>query len=224
MIGSEIYDSYYHMVKRISSEYAFKFKMVDRQDISQELWLWFASHPNKITEWTNLDSQKDSDKLFAKSLRNAALDYCIKEKAAKEGYSHLDNFWYTKDFIKLLIPAVLSSDWSKLNNALSNSVKSNKSLAESGDWMAFAADIKSAFDQLTEQEQNLVFLFYGQEVDGQELHSTAGEDKPTARATMMQANRALNKMVKHLGGNMPFNDEDIKEQVTGDSNDLHTVS
>lgn len=214
MIGSEVYDSYYHMVKRIASEYSSKFKMVDRQDISQELWLWFASHPNKITEWLALDSQKDSDKLFARSLRNAALDYCVKEKAAKEGYSHLDNFWYTKDFIKLLIPAVLSDDWSKLNNALTNSVKSNKSLAESGDWMAFAADIKSAFGKLTEQEQNLVFLFYGQEMDGQELHSTAGEDKPSARATMMQANRALNKIVKHLGGYAPFLEEDSNEPVS----------
>lgn len=220
MIGS-IYKDYYHMVKRIASEYSKKFNMVDKEDITQELWLWFASHPIKVNQWKAMSNQKDSDKLFARSLRNAALDYCIKEKAIKEGYSHLDNFWYTKDFIKLLIPAVLSNDWSKLNNALTNTTRSNKSPSESGDWMAFAADIKSAFDKLNEQEQNLIFLFYCQEVDGQELHETLGDNKPTARATMMQANRALNKMVKHLGGFPAFNDDD--EVDTKEENDLSEV-
>lgn len=210
MTGS-VYEEYYQMVKRIASEYAAKFNMVDKEDVIQELWLWFASHPNKVAQWQAMDSQKDSDKLFARSLRNAALDYCIKEKAVKEGYSHLDNFWYTKDFIKLLLPAVLKGDWTKLNNVLVNTRRSNKSSSESGDWMAFSADIKSAFNKLNEVEQNLVFLFYCQDVDGQELHETVGEDKPTARATMMQANRALNKMVKHLGGFPAFNDKDEVE-------------
>lgn len=212
---NKVHEDYNSMVNRISSEYARKFYMVDRADIAQELWLWFVSHPNKTKEWMELDNQKDGDKLFARSLRNAALDYCLKEKAAKEGYSYADNFWYTKDFIKMLIPAVLSDDWTKLDNALSSTGKSTKSLAESGDWMAYAADIKSAFGKLTEQEQNLVFLFYAEEVEGKDLHETVGEDKPSARATMMQANRALGKMVKHLGGYPPFADYDevdVKEE------------
>jgi DNA-directed RNA polymerase specialized sigma24 family protein len=216
---SKVHDDYYHMVNRISSEYASKFKMVDKADVLQELWLWFVSHPNKTEEWMALENQKDGDKLFARSLRNAALDYCLKEKAVKEGYNYSDNFWYTKDFIKMLIPAVLSDDWTKLDRALSNTTKNTKSLAESGDWMAYAADIKSAFGKLSETEQNLVFLFYAEELEGKDLHETIGEDKPTARATMMQANRALAKMVKYLGGYPPFADYDevtVKEEKIDD--------
>lgn len=220
MNGNKVYDQYSLMVNRIASEYAKKFFMVDKQDVAQELWLWFMSHPVKTEEWMNMDSQKDADKLFAKSLRNAALDYCLNEKAKSGGYSPDDNFWYTKDFIKMLIPAVLSDDWTKLENIMTSEGKTVKSYAESGDWMAYAADIKSAFDQLNETEQNLVFLFYAQDVDGQSLHEQAGEDKPTARATMMQASRALNKMVRKLGGFAPFKDDDEIE-VT---NDLPVVS
>lgn len=217
---NKVHDDYHHMVNRISSEYASKFYMVDKSDVIQELWLWFATHPNKTEEWMALDNQKDSDKLFARSLRNAALDYCLREKAVKEGYNYADNFWYTKDFIKMLIPAVLSDDWTKLDNALSNTGRNTKSLAESGDWMAYAADIKSAFGKLSEQEQNLVFLFYAEDVEGKDLHESIGEDKPTARATMMQANRALGKMVKYLGGNPPFNDYD---EVKVKEDDMQTM-
>jgi DNA-directed RNA polymerase specialized sigma24 family protein len=217
---NKVHDDYYHMVNRISSEYASKFKMVEKADVIQELWLWFMTHPNKIDEWVSLDNQKDADKLFARSLRNAALDYCLREKAVKEGYNYTDNFWYTKDFIKMLIPAVLSDDWTKLDNALSNTGKNTKSLAESGDWMAYAADIKSAFEKLTEQEQNLVFLFYAEDLEGEDLHEVAGEDKSSKRATMMQANRAIGKMVKSLGGHPPFADYDSEEVVKDDMSNV----
>lgn len=217
---NKVHEDYYHMVNRISSEYASKFKMVEKADVIQELWLWFMTHPNKIDEWTSLDNQKDADKLFARSLRNAALDYCLREKAVKEGYNYADNFWYTKDFIKMLIPAVLSDDWTKLDNALSNTGRNTKSLAESGDWMAYAADIKSAFGKLTEQEQNLVFLFYAEDLEGEDLHVVAGEDKSSKRATMMQANRAIAKMVKSLGGNPPFADYDSEEVIKDDMSNV----
>lgn len=216
----KIYDDYYHMVNRIASEFSRKFKMVDKQDISQSLWLWFVEHPHKTEEWMNMDNQKDADKLFAKSLRNYALDFCLKEKSIAEGYSYDDLFWYTKEFIKLTIPAVLSDDWSRLTNVLSNQGKSTKSLAESGDWMAFVADINAAFSSLNEKEQNLVFLFYAQDMDGNELHEQTGEESPSARATMMQANRALDKMVKYLGGYIPFKDLDIDEKVEDDMQQL----
>lgn len=215
-MDSIIYQVYYDMVKQIAAEYLKKFSMVERDDIEQELWLWFADHPAKTEEWMKLESQKDSDKLFAKSLRNAAHDYCIKEKAHKTGYHVEDNFWYNKQFIKLMIPAVLSDDWTKFNNALSSIGKSNKSLAESGDWMAFSADVKVAFEKLSEREQSLVFLFYGEQLDGDSLKEKTESDK-SKKALMMEANRAVDKMVKNLGGTPPWKDKDYDY---GETNDL----
>ena len=202
-----VYEMYNEMVKQIGSEFKRKYQMVERQDIEQELWLWFAEHPNKIEEWLALPDQKDRDKLFARSLRNSALDYCIKEKAHKAGYSAEDNFWYNKQFIKLMIPAVLSDDWTKLNNTLSNMGRGSQVLAESGNFMAFSSDIKVAFEKLNERERSLVKLFYGEQIDGAELHERIDSSK-SQKAVMMEANRAVNKMVRILGGNPPVKDED----------------
>jgi len=202
-----VYEMYHEMVKQIGSEFKRKYQMVERADIEQEMWLWFSEHPNKIDEWLSLPDQKDRDKLFARSLRNSALDYCIKEKAHKAGYSAEDNFWYNKQFIKLMIPAVLSDDWTKLNNTLSNMGRGSQVLAESGNFMAFSSDIKVAFDKLNERERSLVKLFYGEQVDGAELHERIDSSK-SQKAVMMEANRAVNKMVRILGGNPPVKDED----------------
>jgi hypothetical protein len=61
---------------------------------------------------------------------------------------------------------------------------------------------------LEEKEQNLVFLFYGEEITSQDLHEQALPEKPSSKAAAMQANRALNKMIRNLGGFPPFKDED----------------
>jgi len=212
-------NDYYDMVQQIASEYRNKYQMVERADIEQELWLWFAEHPNNIARWKAEQDEKSCDKLIAKSLRNAALDYCVKEKAVAEGYNATDNFWYSKDFVKMLIPGVLTDNWEKLETAMTNMGRSTKAPSESGDWMAYGADIRHAFSKLTEVEQNLVFLFYAQDVDSTQLHEVTDSDRPSVKATAMAANRALNKIVRNLGGFPPFKDDDNQE-VTDDMQEL----
>lgn len=212
-------NDYWDMVQQIASEYRNKYQMVERADIEQELWLWFAEHPNNIARWKAEQDPKSCDKLIAKSLRNAALDYCIKEKAVAEGYNATDNFWYSKDFVKMLIPGVLTDNWEKLETAMTNMGRSTKAPSESGDWMAYGADIRKAFAKLDEVEQNLVFLFYAQDIDSTQLHEVTDSDRPSVKATAMAANRALNKIVRNLGGFPPFKDDD-NEEVTDDVQEL----
>jgi hypothetical protein len=161
--------------------------------------------------------------LIARSLRNASHDYCIKEKARVEGYAPDDVFFYKKEFIKMMIPAVLSDDWQKVENSMANMGRTMKAPSESGDFMAYAADIKKAFEELEEKEQNLVFLFYGEDVDSKTLHDMVNNERPTARATAMAANRSLNKMVRKLGGFAPQKDNDYVEQKVEEGTDSDTV-
>ena len=216
-------NDYYDMVQQIASEYRNKYQMVERADIEQELWLWFAEHPNNIAKWKAEQDEKSCDKLIAKSLRNAALDYCVKEKAVAEGYNATDNFWYSKDFVKMLIPGVLTDNWEKLETAMTNMGRSTKAPSESGDWMAYGADIRHAFSKLTEVEQNLVFLFYAQDVDSTQLHEVTDSDRPSVKATAMAANRALNKIVRNLGGFPPYKDEDNEEVTSEEQTVLDVV-
>jgi len=208
---------YEGMVRQIASEYHRKYPMVEKADLEQEIWLWFVQHPRKMEEWTTTHESKDSDKLIARSLRNASHDYCIKEKARVEGYAPDDVFFYKKEFIKMMIPAVLSDDWQKIENTMANMGRTMKAPSESGDFMAYAADIKKAFEELDEKEQNLVFLFYGEDVDSKTLHDMVNNERPTARATAMAANRSLNKMVRKLGGFAPQKDNDYVEHKEEDS-------
>lgn len=202
---------YEPMVHQVSAEYSKKYKMVNKEDIKQELWIWFATHQRKMGEWLEHEL-KDREKLVAKSLRNAAYDFCLKEKASVEGYNPEDVFFYKKEFIKLLLPAVINSDWARIENSLSFGGKTPKAMAEANDWMAYSADIKNALSKLNEKERKLITEFYGHDMDGTTLHEQILPEKSTARAAMMQANRALNKMVRHLGGFAPYHDpkeEDI---------------
>jgi hypothetical protein len=200
---------YNPMVHQISNEYHRKYRMVEKEDIAQELWMWFATHTRKLAEWNEvIPVLKERDSLVARSLRNAAYDYCFKEKARIEGYSTEDVFFYKKEFIKLLLPAVLTDDEAKMASALSLGGKTPKAPAESNDWMAYSADIKLALSKLEEKDRKLVEAFYGEDMDGATLHEQVLPEKSTARAAMMQANRALNKMVRELGGFPPKKDQD----------------
>jgi hypothetical protein len=217
MDGNDYYTEYYSMVKQVALEYSKKYRMVERSDIEQELWLWFVSHPNKTSEWIGLEDRKDGDKLFAKSLRNAALDYCIKEKARVSGYDPADNFYYSKSFIKTTLPAVLSNDWTKLNNVLAGLNRTPKALSESNDWIAYSSDIWSAYNKLGDEAKLLVYYFYGEQLTGKELKETLSSPK-SEKALMVEANRAINKMVKLLGGLPAFKDDDFSYGETKEDN------
>jgi DNA-directed RNA polymerase specialized sigma24 family protein len=205
-------EDYAPMVHQISKEYHRKYGMVEREDIVQELWMWFATHTRKLGEWNNeFPDMKERDRLVAKSLRNSAYDYCFKEKARIEGYSTEDVFFYKKEFIKMLLPSIIAGDWSRMENVLSLGGKSSKAPAEANDWMAYSADIQKALDKLESKDKVLVEQFYGNDIDGETLHQELLPEKSTARAAMMQANRALNKMVRELGGFPPAKDKEKDE-------------
>ncbi len=61
---------YNDLVKNVSYSKHKDYPMVPREDIIQELWLWFLEHPNKVDEWSKMDDQKLATKLVNRSLHN----------------------------------------------------------------------------------------------------------------------------------------------------------
>lgn len=104
-----VIEQYDGLVASIAYEFSRKFRMVETNDIRQQLWVWFLEHPNKVKTWESFDG-KQNVKLIAKSLRNAAKDYCQKEKAQIIGYRVEDNYYYDKELIETLLPAVIRGD------------------------------------------------------------------------------------------------------------------
>jgi RNA polymerase sigma factor (sigma-70 family) len=218
-ITEQIYDDYKGLVRTIAAQFQKRYHMVDRDDIEQELWMWFLTHPKKTSEWTKLHS-KEADKLFAKSLRNAAHDFCQKEKAKVLGYSADDNYYYDKTIVEQVLPYLLKSE---VNNdidllATLDLIQSDLSLtggggsnpAEHGNWIAYFSDINRAFNELPEEKQNLLRLRYMEDVGPGEL---ADQLHVSSDAARMKVNRALKTLINKLGGRRPFYENDSIERI-----------
>jgi RNA polymerase sigma factor (sigma-70 family) len=215
---NEIAEEYQSLVSLIAKQFHSKFRMVPRDDIEQSMWLWFASHPNKVREWSKLDDQKQATKLFARSLRNAASDYCQKEKSAQEGYSFDDNFFYTKNLVENILPYMIKSESDDdidleatldlVMQDLGLTKGAGSAAAEHGNYLAFFADIKSAFYRLPEEKQNVLRLRYTDDLTYTQLADLINQSSNTAR---MKTERALSHLIRLLGGSKPYQENDVIE-------------
>ncbi len=209
---------YENMVNAIAYEYSRKFHMCDVQDIRQELWVWFLEHPAKVSVW-NLKDGKESDKLIARSLRNAAKDYCQREKARAVGYKVEDNYYYDREVVELLLPAVLRRDLNAPAMTELGFTKAKKVASEGGNWFAMMADIDKALSRLTQEQLTIIYLRFG---DGCDNVTLAKELDITEDASRMRVNRAVNNLLNFLGGTRPrkerdYTEEEINEQTNADT-------
>jgi RNA polymerase sigma factor (sigma-70 family) len=214
--SNEFAYEYQALVSLIAKQFHRKYGMIERDDIEQSLWLWFATHPNKIREWTKIDDKKQAEKLFARSLRNAASDYCQKEKAAQEGYSFDDNFFYTKSLVENILPYMIKSESDDdidleatldlVMQDLGLTKGAGSAAAEHGNYLAFFSDIKTAFYKLPEDKQNVLRLRYTDDLTYTQLADLINQSSNTAR---MKTERALNHLIRMLGGSKPYQENDV---------------
>lgn len=206
---------YENMVNAIAYEYSRKFHMCDVQDIRQELWVWFLTHPNKVATW-NLKDAKDSDKLIARSLRNAAKDYCQREKARAVGYKVEDNYYYDREVVELLLPSVLRRDLNAPAMTELGFTKAKKVASEGGNWFAMMGDIDRSLSRLTQEQLTIIYLRFG---DGCDNVTLAKELAITEDAARMRVNRAVNNLINFLGGSRPRKERDYTEEEMNEQTD-----
>lgn len=200
---------YNDVVQNLSSEYARRYGMLERDDIAQELWVWFVGHPRKYKEWSELE-QKDRDKLIAKSLRNAALKYCEKEKARKIGYDTSDLYYYDVSVVEAFLPSIIAGTY-----AISTSIQDlnakfgSGNLADGNNWLALRSDIAAAFDKLSDAKQNILRLRFS--IDSPDWSLLAKDMDSTPDGARMKVQRAINSLTKNLGGWRPYQEDDVVE-------------
>jgi RNA polymerase sigma factor (sigma-70 family) len=207
-----VIEEYSGLVSAIAYEFSRKFYMVEADDVRQELWIWFLTHPKKVKHWENEYQGKQSIKLIARSLRNAAKDYCQKEKARALGYRVEDNYYYDKQLVEVLLPSVLTGD--RIAPTITDLSYSNvkKVASEGNNWFAMCADIEKAYNKLTKEQRGIMLLHYG---SGFDLPRVALELEISQDAVRMRLNRAINHLLKVLGGERPR----VERDYTGDTND-----
>lgn len=207
---------YNDMVNTLATEYSRKYAMIERDDIAQELWVWFVGHPRKYKEWSELE-RKDMDKLIAKSLRNAALKFCEREKASKTGYDITDLYYYNIAVVEVFLPNIIAESYeipTKIKD-LGDSVKSSE-ISDGMNWLVLRSDIASAYYKLPEAKQNVLRLrFSVEQPDWAEIAKDMGSTPDGAR---MKVQRAINSLIKNLSGWKPYNDEETQE-TSGQADD-----
>ena len=202
-------DEYNDMVQTLASEYARKYAMVERDDIGQELWVWFVGHPRKYKEWSALE-QKDRDKLIAKSLRNAALKFCEREKSKKVGYDTSDLYYYDISVVEAFLPSIIAGTYVIPASIQDLNAKfGSGSLSDGNNWLALRSDIHLAFDKLSFSKQRVLKLRFS--IDSPDWTLLSKEMDSTPDGARMKVQRALNSLVKNLGGWKPYHDEDLQE-------------
>ena len=213
-------DKYENMVSAIAYEFSRKFHMCDTDDIRQELWVWFLEHPNKVKVWEELEG-KQSVKLVARSLRNAAKDYCQREKARSAGYKVDDNYYYDREVVEILLPAVLRKDLNAPAMTELGFTKAKKVASEGGNWFAMMADIERALARLTQEQLTIVYLRFG---DGCDNATLAKELDISEDASRMRVNRAVNNLLNFLGGSIPRKERDYTEEQVNEQTNADTRS
>jgi RNA polymerase sigma factor (sigma-70 family) len=195
------------LVSSLAQEYSRKYSIIETADIKQILWMWFVTHPNKYTEWSKLPP-KDKEKLIAKSLRNAALKYCEQEKARKFGYDMVDLYYYDPSVIEAFLPSILADTYEIPSKILDLNFKFGKSgeVTDGNNWLVLRSDIEKAFNKLAEAKQNILRLRFT--TDNYEWNELAKELNTSADGARMRVTRAINSLIRILGGWRTFNDTD----------------
>jgi hypothetical protein len=205
-------EEYNMLVQQLSAEYAKRYTMLERDDIGQELWVWFVGHPRKYKEWSDLE-QKDRDKLIAKSLRNAALKFCEREKAKKVGYDISDLYYYDLSVVEAFLPSIIGESYEIPTKIQDLNAKFGSGAASDGNnWLSLRSDIASAFYKLTDAKQNILRLRFS--IDSPDWTLLSKDMDSTPDGARMKVQRALNSLVKNLGGWKPYYEPDQETEVS----------
>ena len=210
-------EEYSDMVQTLASEYYRKYNMLERDDITQELWVWFVAHGRKYKEWSELKS-KDRDKLIARSLRNAALKYCEKEKARKSGYDSSDLYYYDASVVEAFLPSIIAGTYSIPTSIQDLNAKfGSGNVSDGNNWLALRSDISAAFHKLSEAKQNILTLRFS--IDSPDWATLSKEMDSTPDGARMKVQRAINSLVKNLGGWKPYYEQEESDTVRAEATD-----
>jgi hypothetical protein len=208
-------EEYNDMVQTLASEYYRKYNMLERDDIAQELWVWFVAHGRKYKEWSELEA-KDRDKLIAKSLRNAALKYCEKEKARKSGYDASDLYYYDASVVEAFLPSIIAGTYTiPVSIQDLNAKFGSGNVSDGNNWLALRSDISAAFHKLSEAKQNTLILRFS--VDSPDWATLSKEMDSTPDGARMKVQRAVNSLVKNLGGWKPYYEQEEGDTVRAEA-------
>ena len=189
------------VARQIHSRYAVYF---DAADLRQELMIWAMKRDDKILEWLSPDQdardRKAGIRQLAKSMQREADRYCRTAKAKASGYELRDEYYYTTGIIEELI--------ANLDEVLEPSTSPQVRVSGGGsdpatgnNFMVSVIDVRSALGKLAPVDRLILEMRYQESQTLEQIAETLAVSPTTVHRRI---SKALNSMVKDLGGDNPF--------------------
>ena len=211
-----------YIVINVSAEYHKHYPMCELDDIKQNLYEWFLTHPKKLDEWEAI-GKRDAKNLIYRSLRNQALDYCQYWKARALGYEVEDLFFYTPEIVEALLPAVLLESTEVLPVMNLGSTGKSTLISESGNGVVMRAEIARVCVGLSDEDKQALHLRFAIGHDYPEM--TRLLELNTEDAARQRVRRAVKRIINKLGGYKPYNDDESSpENLATESTEEETIT
>jgi len=88
-------------------------------------------------------------------------------------------------------------------------VSKTESVTDNNNWLVLRSDIANAFYKLTEAKQNILRTRFS--TDNSEWNLIAKDLNTTVDGARMKVQRAINSLIRNLGGWKPYFDEDVQQ-------------
>jgi hypothetical protein len=186
---------------RIGNRYR---QYVEREDVAQELRLWWLTHPKAVERYT--DDGKVGEKKLTKSLYRAAEKFAREQKALALGYKPEDEFFYNTELIRMLLPMVWNPEliFQEVQpDDLGGKIRRSKAANEGNNLPAMVADVAQALHRIDLDDYKLLLLHFALQYEYKEL---AEELDINVGAAKMRVQRAIERLVETLGGETPWTD------------------
>lgn len=210
-----------YIVNNVSAEYHKHYPMCELDDIKQNLYEWFLTHPNKLDEWEAI-GKRDAKNLIYRSLRNHALDYCQYWKARALGYEVEDLFFYTPEMVEMLLPAVLLESKEVLPQLNLGNTRSGSLVSEGNNVLVMLAEIAKVCVGLSDEDKQVLHLRFALGFEYPEIVNTLQLN--TEDAARQRVRRAVKRIINRLGGYKPYVDDESPSEDTEESTEEETIT
>lgn len=188
-----------HQLKAINEgaarAYAVGRGLVEMSDCQQEAWLWVYENLDTVRRWEDTDRRYDR---LRQACYHAALLMIRATMRANGGSERRDFATYATAVIQDLLPSVFLGSPFQTGPEVNEEVRHKTTISEGGVGLAMVADVKAAFQKLSDQQKEILFRLHAV---GDATYEDVAKDLDLSVSTLRRREqRALEAIVDHLGG------------------------
>jgi DNA-directed RNA polymerase specialized sigma24 family protein len=220
-LGAPLTEYLEEAIPRVAASAHQRYRYIPAEDYAQSVWLAVLSKPHRFAvPWEKGEYGVIKARLWdaVKALTAEDDRFRRAQRAAEAGYTVDDIAFYSTGLLGLLLPALIESEWN-LGNAMQQSgtgvdaagvfIRSSDPFSGAENYLVMLADIKAAWERLTEGQRRLLTAYYGcyqedTEEGRWERDGLAASMGLTGNALRVRVHRALERLQDELGGADPW--------------------